>query len=43
MTRNRRIAERLRRPLAAIAFLFGVYFLAEAIWLDRGGQAYMYA
>jgi hypothetical protein len=42
MTRYRRISERLRRPLAAIAFLFGVFLLAEAIWLGRGGQAYIY-
>jgi hypothetical protein len=43
MQRYNRLAERLRRPLAAVAFLLGVFFLAEAIWLGRGGQAYMSA
>jgi hypothetical protein len=43
MTSYRRITERLRRPLAAIAFLLGVFLLAEAIWLGRGGQAYISA
>jgi hypothetical protein len=43
LSRYRQISERLRRPLAAIAFLFGVFLLVEAIWLGRGGQAYVYA
>jgi len=42
MARYRRITERLRRPFAAIAFLLGIFLLAEAIWLGRGGQAYIY-
>ncbi|HXP36786.1 MAG TPA: hypothetical protein VN817_03380 [Solirubrobacteraceae bacterium] len=41
MTRYRRITERLRRPLAAIGFLLGVWLLVEAIWLDRGDGAYL--
>lgn len=43
MTRYRRLSERLRRPIAAIAFLLGFFLLAEAIWIERGGQAYVYA
>jgi hypothetical protein len=43
MSRYRRLTERLRRPLAAVAFLIGVFILAEAIWVERGGQAYAYA
>jgi hypothetical protein len=43
MTRYRHITEHLRRPLAAIAFLLGVFLLAEAIWVGRGGQAFTYA
>jgi hypothetical protein len=43
MSRYHRITERLRRPLAAVAFLIGVFLLAEAIWVERGGQAYAYA
>ena len=43
MTRYRRINERLRRPLAAITFLLGAFLLVEAIWVERGGQAYFFA
>lgn len=43
MSSYRRLNERLRRPLAAVFFLLGVYALAEAIWVGRGGQAYIYA
>jgi hypothetical protein len=43
MTSYRCISERLRRPLAAVAFLIGVFILAEAIWVERGLTAYMYA
>jgi hypothetical protein len=43
VSRYRRIAERLRRPLAAVFFLFGLYALLEAICLGRGGQADMSA
>jgi hypothetical protein len=35
MSRYRPISERLRRPLAGVFFLLGVFFLAEAIWLGR--------
>jgi hypothetical protein len=41
MTRYRRIAERLRRPLEAAFLLVGVFLLAEAIWVNRGAQAYV--
>jgi hypothetical protein len=41
MTRYRRIAEHLRRPVAAIGFLIGLGLLAEALWLGRGGHAYL--
>lgn len=43
MSRYRRITQRLRLPLAAVTFLFGVFILAEAIWVERGAQAYAYA
>lgn len=43
MTRYLRIAERLRRPLAALAFGLGVLLLAEALRLDRGLRAYVLA
>jgi hypothetical protein len=43
MSRYRRIAEPLRRPLAAVTFLSGVYMIVEAICLDRGVDAYMIA
>jgi hypothetical protein len=41
MARYRRISERLRCPLAAVAFIVGVALLTEALWLGRGGAAYL--
>jgi hypothetical protein len=42
-SRYRHLAERLRRPLEAVFVLAGVFLLAEAIWVDRGAQAVIYA
>jgi hypothetical protein len=42
MARYRRITERLRRPFAVVAFIFGIFLLVEAVWLDRGAGAYTF-
>jgi hypothetical protein len=43
MSSYRRAVERLRRPLAVLTFLLGVFLLVETICLDRGAPAYMAA
>jgi hypothetical protein len=43
MTRYRRIIELLRRPLAVLGLLAGLFILVEAILVGRGAHAYMVA